>query len=79
MCFSNCKSSRSSIADHEVTLQIRQTNDSLGASQVISGNSVPTILTQEINTEVTVPDKTTVVIGGLITDSTKRNTSGVPF
>jgi type II secretion system protein D len=66
-------------ANHEVTLQIRQTNNSQGASQIISGNSVPTILTQEINTEVTVPDKSTVVIGGLITDNTKRNTSGVPL
>ena len=52
-------------ADKQVTLKIRQTNNSLGASQVISGNSVPTIDTQEINTEVTVPNKSTVVIGGL--------------
>ena len=66
-------------ANHEVTLKIRQTNNSLGANNVISGNDVPTINTQEINTEVTVPDKSTVVIGGLITDSTKRATSGVPF
>lgn len=66
-------------ANHQVTLKIRQTNNSLGANQNISGNAVPTILTQEINTEVTVPDKSTVVIGGLISDSTKRDTSGVPF
>jgi general secretion pathway protein D len=66
-------------ANHEVTLKIRQTNNSLGANVEISGNEVPTILTQEINTEITVPDKSTVVIGGLISDSTKLNTSGVPF
>ena len=66
-------------ANHQVTLKIRQTNNSLGANQNISGNEVPTILTQEINTEVTVPDKSTVVIGGLISDSAKRDTSGVPF
>jgi general secretion pathway protein D len=66
-------------ANHEVTLKIRQTNNSLGANNVISGNNVPTILTQEINTEVTVPDKSTVVIGGLISDTTTRDTSGVPF
>ncbi len=66
-------------ANHEVTLQIRQTNNSQGSSQVISGNSVPTILTQEINTEVTVPDKATVVIGGLISDDTTRTSSGVPW
>jgi general secretion pathway protein D len=66
-------------ADHEVTLQIRQTNNSLNGNQTISGNTVPIIATQEINTEVTVPNKSTVVIGGLINDSTTRDTSGVPL
>ena len=66
-------------ASHDVTLQIRQTNNTLGANQNISGNLVPIINTQEINTEVTVPDKSTVVIGGLITDNTTRDTSGVPW
>jgi type II secretory pathway component GspD/PulD (secretin) len=66
-------------AHHDVTLQIRQQNNSLGANVDISGNEVPTILTQEINTEITVPDKSTVVIGGLITDNTSRDTSGVPW
>ncbi|MCE0523472.1 MAG: hypothetical protein LV480_11245 [Methylacidiphilales bacterium] len=66
-------------ADKEVTLKIRQTNNTLGANNNISGNEVPTINTQEINTEVTVPDKSTVVIGGLISDQTTRDTSGVPL
>jgi general secretion pathway protein D len=66
-------------ADHQVTLKISQTNNSVGTSQVISGNSIPTILTQEISTEVTIPDKSTVVIGGLISDNTTRDTSGVPL
>ena len=66
-------------ANHEVTLQIRQTNNSLGANQNISGNLVPIINTQEINTEITVQNKATVVIGGLITDNTTRNAGGVPF
>jgi general secretion pathway protein D len=66
-------------ANHDVTLQIRQTNNSLGGNQTISGNTVPIIDTQEINTEVTVPDKSTVVIGGLVSDTTTRDTSGVPW
>ena len=66
-------------ANHEVTLKIRQTNNSLNGSQTISGNAVPIIATQEINTEVTVPNKSTVVIGGLISDTTNRDTSGVPW
>ena len=66
-------------ANHDVTLQIRQTNNSLGGNETISGNTVPIIDTQEINTEVTVPNKSTVVIGGLINDTTSRDTSGVPW
>jgi type II secretion system protein D len=66
-------------ANHEVTLQIRQTNNSLGSNVNISGNEIPIINTQEINTEITVPNKSTVVIGGLITDNTTRDASGVPF
>ncbi|HUB65982.1 MAG TPA: secretin N-terminal domain-containing protein [Candidatus Methylacidiphilales bacterium] len=66
-------------ADHQITLKIRQTNNTLGSNNVISGNNVPTILTQEINTEVTVANKSTVVIGGLISDTTSRDTSGVPW
>jgi type II secretion system protein D len=66
-------------ANHEVTLKIRQTNNSLGKNQDISGNLVPIINTQEINTEVTVPNKATVAIGGLITDNTSRDSSGVPL
>jgi len=66
-------------ANHEVSLQIRQTNNSLGNNINISGNLVPIINTQEINTTITVPDKSTVVIGGLINDSTTRDTSGVPW
>jgi type II secretion system protein D len=66
-------------ASHEVTLQIRQTNDSLGNSVTISGNSVPSILTQEINTEITVPNQSTVVIGGLIRDTTERDAGGLPW
>lgn len=66
-------------SNHDVTLKIRQTNNSLGANNTINGNDVPTINTQEINTEVTVPDKSTVVIGGLISDTTSRDASGVPW
>ena len=66
-------------AAHEVTLQIRQTNNTQGNNITIGGNDVPIINTQEINTEITVPNKSTVVIGGLITDNTTRNTSGVPW
>ncbi len=66
-------------ASNQVTLKIRQTNNSLGPNTLISGNEIPTILTQEINTEVTVPNKSTIMIGGLISDTKQRTTSGVPW
>ena len=66
-------------ANHEITLRIRQSNDSIGGSQTISGNSIPIIDTQKLDTEVTIPDKSTIVIGGLISDSTQRNTTGLPW
>jgi type II secretion system protein D len=66
-------------ANHEVTLRIRQSNDSIGGQQTISGNSIPIIDTQKLDTEVRVPDKSTIVIGGLISDSTERDMSGLPF
>lgn len=66
-------------ANHQVTLRIRQSNDSVGGNQSISGNSIPIIDTQKIDTEVTVPDRSTIVIGGLISDTTQRDVSGLPF
>jgi general secretion pathway protein D len=66
-------------ANHQITLRIRQSNDSVGGSQVISGNSIPIIDTQKLDTEVTVPDRSTIVIGGVISDSTQRNSTGLPW
>jgi general secretion pathway protein D len=66
-------------ANHEITLRIRQSNDSIGGNQNISGNEIPIIDTQKLDTEIRVPDKSTIVIGGLIADSDERDTSGIPF
>jgi general secretion pathway protein D len=66
-------------ANHEITLRIRQSNDSIGGEQNISGNSIPIIDTQKLDTEVRVPDKSTIVIGGLISDTTERDSTGIPF
>ena len=66
-------------ADNEVNLEIAQVNDSIAGSQTIAGNTVPTIATQQITTTVTVPDGNTVVLGGLITDTTQTNLTGIPI
>jgi len=65
-------------ANNEVNLKIAQVDDSVAGSQTISGNTVPTISTQSINTTVTVPSGGTVVLGGLITESTTTNINGIP-
>lgn len=66
-------------SDKEVTLQIAQQNDTIVGSTSISGNTVPTIGTQEINITVRVPNRQTVVLGGLINESKSESENGVPF
>ncbi len=66
-------------SEREITLEIAQQNDSVVGEQVIAGNAIPTIGTQQINTTVTVPNRSTIVLGGLVTDSKNRSLSGIPF
>ncbi len=66
----------------EISLQIVQTNDNIapGQSQNVGGGvAVPDILTQELNTTVIVPDRATVLLGGLVTQQDAKDVSGVPF
>jgi len=64
-------------SDNEVTLRIAQINDNIVGSQTIGGNTVPTIGTQELVTEVAVKNGATVVLGGLITERTTKGKNGV--
>lgn len=66
-------------SENEVTLQIAQQNDNIQEQVQISDNTVPVIGTQELTTTVTVPNRHTVVLGGLITDQEQRTQTGVPF
>ena len=63
----------------EVTLQISFTNDNIIGSQIIDGNSVPTIGKEELLTTVTIPNGGTIALGGLITERSVNNKSGVPI
>ncbi len=65
--------------DGKVTLRIAQTNDNIVGSQTIGNNTVPTIGAQELVTEVTVKDGSTVVLGGLITERVNDSEKGVIF
>lgn len=66
-------------SDREVNLIVGQKNDTLGAEKNISGNLVNIINTQIIKTSVRVPNGSTVVLGGLITETKKRDQSGIPY
>lgn len=66
-------------ANKEVTLDIAQQNNTVVGSVVISGNSIPTVGTQQVRTSITVPNKTTIVLGGLITTQDNITESGVPI
>ena len=65
----------------EVSLQIIQTNDTISqnSTNIGGGVSVPEINTQELTTTVTVPDRSTILLGGLITQQDSKNVAGVPF
>jgi type II secretion system protein D len=65
-------------SESEVSLDILQKLDSLAGSQVIDGNAIPTIATRYIRTNVSAPNGSTIVLGGLITDSKNKTTSGIP-
>lgn len=66
-------------SDREVNLVIAQTNDNIVGFDNISGNQVPRIATQEITTSVRVPNGSTIVLGGLITEEKDRTNTGLPY
>ncbi len=66
-------------SDREVNLEIVQQNDTLGAEKNISGNLVNIINTQMIKTNVRVPNGSTIVLGGLISETKKNDNSGLPY
>lgn len=65
--------------DGEVTLTIAQVNDTVVGTQLVEPNLIPIIGTEQIVTSVTVPDRNTIVLGGLISEQNKKDTNGVPF
>ncbi len=65
-------------SEDQITLNINQINDDIVGSQNISGNEIPTIGTQTLATTVVVPNGGTVLLGGLISEDDRNNTSGLP-
>ncbi len=63
----------------EVTLQVVQQNDNILERVVVSNNEVPVIGTQSLTTQVTVKNRTTVILGGLITEEETNSKTGIPL
>jgi general secretion pathway protein D len=67
-------------SEKEVSLDILQKIDSLvaGGNVNIGGNSVPTIATRYIRTNVSAGNGSTIVLGGLIQDNKQKSFNGIP-
>ena len=68
-------------SEKEVSLDILQKIDSVvpNSNVNIGGNSVPTIATRYIRTNVSAPNCSTIVLGGLISDVRNTSKNGIPY
>ena len=68
-------------SEKEVSLDILQKLDSVvpNGSVNISGNQVPTIDTKYIRTNVSAPNGSTIVLGGLIQEQKNKQYQGIPY
>ena len=67
-------------SDREVSLDILQKLDSpSGATQNVGGSLIPTITTRYLRTNVSVPNKATIILGGLITRTVGGSSSSLPL
>jgi type II secretion system protein D len=68
-------------SEKEVSLDILQKIDSIvpGGNVNISGNSVPTIDTRYIRTNVSAANGSTIILGGLIEDQKQKSYEGFPY
>lgn len=66
-------------SEKEVSLDILQKVDSVAGTTRIDNNNIPTISTRYIKTTVAAPNRSTVVLGGLIMDRNDRARSGFPI
>ncbi|MEM1058135.1 MAG: secretin N-terminal domain-containing protein [Verrucomicrobiota bacterium] len=62
----------------EVQLEILQTLDTQTGTTVIDNNEIPEISTRLLSTNVSVPNGSTLVLGGLVTSSDDRFGGGIP-
>jgi len=62
-----------------VVMEVSQKADELGPSVTIDENEVPTIVNREFEATIAVPNKSTVVLGGLVRNKTTDNINKIPI
>ena len=62
-----------------VLMEITQSADDVGGNVLVDGNEVPIIQKREISATVGVKDRETVVLGGLVRDTTSESTTKIPI
>jgi len=65
-------------SNKEVSLTIAQINDTVVGQQMVAENNVPIIGTERLVTTVTVANRATIVLGGLITENEEKTNTGIP-
>jgi general secretion pathway protein D len=66
-------------SEKEVSLDILQKLDSLAGTTRVDNNDIPNIATRYIRTNVSAPNCSTIILGGLILDDKRRQTEGIPI
>jgi general secretion pathway protein D len=68
-------------SEKEVSLDILQKIDNIvqGGNVLISGNSVPTIATRYVRTNVSAANGSTIILGGLVEETKQKNYQGFPY
>ncbi len=64
---------------NEITLQVDQLNDTVNGTTEINGDQIPNIATQELSTNITIPNGAILVLGGLLSEQERKTNTGVPI
>jgi type II secretion system protein D len=62
-----------------VSLEVQQKVDNVGGTVTIDGNEVPIITTRQLDAAITMTNKTTLVLGGLVSEDRRDSHSKVPL
>jgi general secretion pathway protein D len=63
---------------NEITLTVEQLNDTVNGTTEINGDDIPNIATQELITNITIPNGAILVLGGLISEQGRTSNTGLP-